>query len=162
MKIISNSSPLINFTTLGRLALLHQLYETIVIPDAVYQEVIVAGKGRPRRNETEHAEWIVRESVANQTAVAALHTLDRGEAEAIVLTVENPGSLLLMDERQGRLVAIHLGVNVIGTLGVLLIAKRKGLLAALAPEIEALQTRVGFRISADLKTRVLQEAGELE
>ena len=67
-----------------------------------------------------------------------------------------------MDERRGRLAATNLGVNVIGTLGVLLIAKRKGIIPALAPEIEALRTRVGFRISADLKTRVLQEAGESE
>ena len=162
MKIISNSSPLINFTTLGRLALLHQLYETIVIPDSVYQEVIRAGRGQPGRDEAEHADWIIRESVTNQTAVATLHMLDRGEAEAIVLAVENPGSLLIMDERRGRLAATNLGVNVIGTLGVLLIAKRKGLIPALAPEIEALRTRVGFRISTDLKTKVLQEAGESE
>ena len=49
---------------------------------------------------------------------------------------------------------------IIGTLGVLLVAKRKGLLAALAPEIEKLQMQVGFRVRADLKAKVLQEAGE--
>jgi hypothetical protein len=160
MKVISNSSPLINFTALGRLTLLHELYGTVVIPDAVYQEVVVSGRGQPGRAEVEQADWIVRETVSNRTAIAALHALGRGEAEAIVLGVENPGSLLIIDDRRGRLAAAHLGVNIIGTLGVLLVAKRKGLVAALAPEIEALQTRVGFRIGADLRTRILQEAGE--
>jgi predicted nucleic acid-binding protein len=67
-----------------------------------------------------------------------------------------------LDERRGRLAALNLHVNIIGTLGVLLVAKRKGLLAALAPEIETLQTNVGFRVRADLRAKVLQEAGEGE
>ena len=160
MKVISNSSPLVNFTALGKLTLLQALYGTIVIPDAVYQEVIVSGRDQPARAEVEQADWIVRKSVNNRTAVAALHTLGHGEAEAIVLGVENPGSLLILDDRRGRLAAANMGVKIIGTLGVLLVAKRRGLIAALAPEIETLQTQVGFRLRADLKTRALQEAGE--
>jgi predicted nucleic acid-binding protein len=91
-----------------------------------------------------------------------LHELDRGEAEAVALAVENPNALLILDERRGRLAARNLGVNLIGTLGVLLVAKRKGLLAALTPELEKLQTQVGFRVRADIKAKVLQEAGEGE
>ena len=160
MKVISNSSPLINFAALGRFTLLRELYETIVIPDAVYHEVVVAGQGHPGAAEVEQADWITREAVGNPAVIAALHELGRGEAEAVALAVENPGSLLILDERRGRLAAINLHVNIIGTLGVLLVAKRKGLLAALAPEIEKLQMQVGFRVRADLKAKVLQEAGE--
>ncbi len=160
MKVISNSSPLINFATLGRFTLLRELYGTIVIPDAVYHEVVVAGQGQPGAAEVEQADWITREAVGNPTVIAALHELGRGEAEAVALAVENPGSLLILDERRGRLAAINLHVNIIGTLGVLLVAKRKGFLAALAPEIEKLQMQVGFRVRADLKAKVLQEAGE--
>ena len=160
MKVISNSSPLINFAALGRFTLLRELYGTIVIPDAVYHEVVVAGQGQPGAAEVEQADWITREAVTNPTVIAALHELGRGEAEAVALAVENPGSLLILDERRGRLAAINLHVNIIGTLGVLLVAKRKGLLAALAPEIEKLQMQVGFRVRADLKAKVLQEAGE--
>ncbi len=160
MKVISNSSPLINFTALGKLTLLRELYGTITIPDAVYQEVVGGGQTQPGRIEVEQADWIVRETVSNRTAIAALHALGRGEAEAIVLGVENPSSLLVIDDRRGRLAAASMGVNIIGTLGVLLVAKRKSLVAALAPEIEALQTHVGFRIQADLRIRILQEAGE--
>ena len=67
---------------------------------------------------------------------------------------------MILDDRRGRLAAANMGVNIIGTLGILLVAKRRGLIAALAPEIETLQTQVGFRLRADLKTRALQEAGE--
>lgn len=65
-----------------------------------------------------------------------------------VLAIESPGSLVILDDRLGRLLANHLGLNlkVIGTLGVLLIAKRKGLIKTISPEIDRLQERVGFRI----------------
>jgi len=160
VKVICNSSPLINLAVIGRLELLRLLYGTIVIPEAVYQEVAVVGHGRPGAVEVGQADRIVRETVSNQTAVSALHELDRGEAEAVVLALENSGSLLIMDERRGRLAAVNLGIDVIGILGILLVAKRKGLIAALAPEIERLQTQVGFRIRPDLKEAVLRAAGE--
>ena len=160
MKIISNSSPLVNFTALGQLQLLPQLYGAIVIPEAVYQEVVVAGRGYPGRATLAQADWLVCERVSDRTAVAALSSLGRGEAEAVVLVVENPGALLLMDDRRGRLAALNLGVNIIGTVGVLLVAKKKGLIPVIASEIERLQTEVGFRLREDLKVRVLREAGE--
>ena len=162
MTVISHSSPLINFAAIGRFPLLCALYGTLVIPEAVYHEVVVAGRGQPGATEGEQADWITRAAVRNPTAVAALHELDRGEAEAVALAVETPGALLILDERRGRLAARNLRVNLIGTLGVLLVAKRKGLLAALAPELAQLQTQVGFRMRADLKAKVLQAAGEGE
>jgi uncharacterized protein len=160
VKVISNSSPLINFAAIGRFTLLRELYENIVIPAAVYHEVVVAGRGQPGAAEVEHADWITRAAVSTPTVVAMLHELARGEAEAVALAVETPGALLILDERRGRLAALNLGLDIIGTLGVLLVAKRKGLLAVLAPELEKLQTQVGFRVRADLRAKVLQEAGE--
>src|SRR5712692_10237264 len=79
VKVISNSSPLINFAALGRFTLLRELYRTIVIPDAVYHEV-VAGQGQLGATEVVQADWITREAVSNPAVVAALHELDRGEA----------------------------------------------------------------------------------
>jgi uncharacterized protein len=158
--VISNSSPLINFGALGRLDILQTLYESLFIPEAVYHEIVVAGRHYPGAAEIKQAAWIIPKPVANRAAVAALHDLGRGEAEAIMLAVEHPGSLVILDDRQGRGVAIHLGLNVIGTLGVLLIAKRKGLIQSLAIAIDHLQTRLGFRIAADLKAKVLREVGE--
>jgi predicted nucleic acid-binding protein len=69
MKVISNSSPLINFTALGKLTLLQALYGTITIPDAVYQEVLVSGRDQPGRAKL-LSQLIVRATVNNRTAVA--------------------------------------------------------------------------------------------
>jgi len=133
----------------------------MVIPDGVYEEVVVAGRGRPHAIAvTQAADWIIQESVRTEAPARALQHLGQGEAEAIVLAVEALDALLLMDDRQGRLAAHSLGLNVIGTLGILVIAKRKGFLRALAPEIETLQTVVGFRVSEVLNATVLKEVGE--
>ena len=160
MKVISNSSPLINFAALDRFDTLCTLYGTVYIPDAVYDEVVIAGRGEPGAAEVERAAWLQQETVSNPSLVAALHELGLGEAEAIALAVDNVGSLLILDDHRGRLIASSLGVNIVGTLGVLLIAKRKGLIEAVTPEITTLQARVGFRIDAELRSKVLLEAGE--
>lgn len=160
MKVISNSSPLINFAALNRFDVLYSLYGTIYIPDAVYHEVVIAGRGEPGAVEVERSAWLQQESVSNPSLVAALHELGPGESEAIALAVENVGSLLLLDDHRGRLIASRLGLTIVGTLGVLLIAKRKRLIEAVSPEITTLQARVGFRIDAELRTKVLLEAGE--
>ncbi|MEE8304664.1 MAG: DUF3368 domain-containing protein, partial [Candidatus Tectomicrobia bacterium] len=117
-------------------------------------------RGEPGAAEVERAAWLQQETVSNPSLVAALHELGLGEAEAIALAVDNVGSLLILDDHRGRLIASSLGVNIVGTLGVLLIAKRKGLIEAVTPEITTLQARVGFRIDAELRSKVLLEAGE--
>ncbi len=158
--MISNSSPLIKFGALGRLDILRTVHGNLLIPEAVYHEVVVVGQRHPGATAVREATWIVQEAVTNIPAVMALHDLGRGEAEAIILAVEHPGSLVILDDLRGRLVANRLGLTMIGTLGILLIAKRRGLVQSLTQEIGYLQTRIGFRIGADLKARVLREAGE--
>ena len=77
----------------------------------MYHEVVVAGRGQPGAAEVEQADWITRAAGSNPTVVAVLHELDRGEAEAVALAVENPGALLILDERRGRLAAARLGIS---------------------------------------------------
>lgn len=99
--------------------------------------------------------------VSNVHLVRALRQeLDAGEAEAIGLAVESAAELLLMDERLGRDVARHLGIACLGTVGVLVAAKRKGLIPAIKPYLDTLRDRVGFRISDALYRRVLQDQHE--
>ena len=85
--------------------------------------------------------------------------LDRGEAEAIALALELGADELLIDERLGRREALRLRLSITGLLGVLLVAKRRGLVAMIRPVMDALMTQAGFRLSEQLYT-VLVAAGE--
>jgi predicted nucleic acid-binding protein len=86
--------------------------------------------------------------------------LDEGEAEAIALAVERPGCALLLDESRGRRVAERFGLDVVGTLGVLVRAKRAGLVPAVRPLVAALREAHGFRVAAEVVASALREAGE--
>jgi len=86
MKIVGNASPVIALIRIGPLDLLRQLYREIVIPDAVWHEVVVEGTDQPGVEMGSSASWIVRQIVTNRPLVHVLQQeLDAGEAEAIAL-----------------------------------------------------------------------------
>ncbi len=162
MSIVCNASPLINLARIGQLDLLRQVYGDLLIPDAVWREVVIAGAGQPGADEVRDAVWIHRYPVQNEHLVAALRQeLDAGEAEAIVLALEVKAELLLMDERLGRENARHLGLHCTGLIGVLVEARHKGLIEAIGPLLTALRTVAGFHVGEALYQRVLRDAGEM-
>jgi uncharacterized protein len=151
--VVSNSSPLISLGSIGRLDLLQEIFGEVSIPVTVLQEV--------RSVEISTESWIVSREVEGPLVPRALESeLDRGEAEAIALAVELRADLLLMDERRGRRVAARFGLKVLGVLGILVEAKRRGLIENVQPLLRDLQERAGFRVSAVLYQRALEEAGE--
>jgi predicted nucleic acid-binding protein len=102
MIVVSNTSPIINLAAIGRLAGLQQLYGEVIIPPAVYDEIVISGAGQPGAMEIGEAAWMKVQPIANQALATALRMeLDAGEAEAIVLAVEMKADLLLIDERNG-------------------------------------------------------------
>lgn len=161
MRVVSNTSPLINLARIARLDLLHQLYGELMIPEAVWDEVVVKGAGQAGADEVKAAFWIKTQATTDKLLVRALrHELDAGEAEAIVLALETGADLLLVDERLGREIARHLGLRYIGLIGVLIAAKRQGLIMEIKPLLDALRSVAGFRIDNVLYTRVLKDEGE--
>lgn len=159
--VVSDSSPIISLAAVGRLDLLRSLYHQIIIPEAVYQEIIKDRVHRPGFTEVSQADWIFTKSISDQKLSNILSmNLHKGEAEAIVLATELRANLLLVDERKGRTAAKRLGVEVVGVLGVLMEAKHKNLLSCIKPILEDLWFRAGFRISETLYQKVLQEANE--
>jgi predicted nucleic acid-binding protein len=88
------------------------------------------------------------------------NNIDLGEAEAIILALELNANLLLMDERRGRTLATHYGLNVTGLLGVLLQAKQNGFIPTVKPLIDRLMGELDFRVSSQLYATILQAAGE--
>jgi len=123
---------------------------------------VVEGADQPGAEAVSSASWIVRRTVTNRALVHGLQQeLDAGEAEAIALAVEMDDALLLMDERLGRDTARHFGIRYTGVVGVLIEAKHQGFVQAIQPHLDALRDLAGFRVSAALYQRVLQDEGEI-
>lgn len=159
MIVVSDTSPITNLAAIGQLDLLPDLYQKVIIPSAVYRE-LTAAEGRYPGAIVQSLDWIEVCDVSNSLLVTALRIeLDEGEAEAIALAQERAADLLLLDERRGRLAAGRFGLRVVGLLGVLIDAKRRGLILQIKPLLDEL-IRIGFRISQELYERVLQAAGE--
>ena len=161
MIVVSDASPLIGLAATGHLELLKHLYERVLIPDAVYQELTNSNAELPGTAEVQTLEWIISQPVHNEMVVRALQgEVDDGEAAAIALAMELQADVVLIDERRARAVATRLGLNVVGALGVLVEAKHKGMVPRLKPVLDDLITRAGFWISSQLYERILQVVGE--
>jgi predicted nucleic acid-binding protein len=161
MIVVSNTTPLIGLATIQRFDLLKQLFGEIRIAQAVYDESVARGReeGGAKR-EVSTATWIKTVRVQDRLAVEVLlDEMDLGEAETIVLAREIGADWVLMDEKKGRRKLAEMKLQKIGTLGILLKAKRTGLLAEIRPGIVQLRQQ-GFSISQDVVDSVLRQANE--
>ena len=161
MMIVSDTTPLIGLASIGRFDLLRQLFGEICVAQAVYSEAVVAGReaGGAKR-EVSAATWIKRIEVKDRLAVEVLlDEIDLGKAETIVLARELGADWVLMDEKKGRRKLTEMGLPKIGTVGILLKAKRGGLLTVIRPELEQLHQH-GFSISQTVIDAVLRQADE--
>ena len=144
---VSNSACLISLSRIGRLSLLPQLFGEVLIPPAVAHETNL------------HADWLRVQSPRNESLLRLLRAVvDAGEAEAIALASETE-HLLIIDDRKGRLWAQRVGVPVIGTIGVIVRAKREGYLESVRTVLEELQS-VGFYLTPHLMDEALRLVGE--
>ena len=112
-----------------------------------------------RQGDLDAAPWIQVTSVVDRRRIVAYANLDLGEAEVLALGEETDARLLIIDEEKGRRFAQRLGFSVIGTLGVLLLAKDEGHLDQVGPVVEAVQG-VGLYLKPSLVAKVLELAGE--
>jgi predicted nucleic acid-binding protein len=158
--VVSDASPLINLARVGHFDLLTAFYGRIVIPQAVYDEVVVRGQSRDGSREVKETSWIEVRVPQDELAVRALATeIGRGEAAAIILAQELQAALLLIDEIRGRRVAQQLGLRVRGTIGILARAKREGRILNLRQVLDLLRAR-GTWIDQRLYEEVLRLVSE--
>ncbi len=160
MAVVSNSSVLILYSRLGRLDLLRELFGEIFIPQAVQDEVVTRGGDRPGA-ELVHMPWIRVQPLRSQERAEALLTeLDLGEAEVIAIAEELDGQVLvLLDDRRGRRLAAEKGFQVLGTAGVLVLAKERGLISQVHPILDELLS-AGLFLSDVAYHEVLAVASE--
>ncbi len=153
MIVVSDTSPVTNLIAIGRAGLLPALFGEIVIPPAVDFEL-------HRTHGTLPAFFSVRAPKNSDQVSRLAALLDQGEAEAIALAEEIHADRLLMDEKRGRAVAMQAGLNVIGLLGVLLAARKRGLLPSVSEAFQELEAKTSFYVGEELKAEVLRAAGE--
>jgi predicted nucleic acid-binding protein len=145
--VICDSACLIALERIGRLDLLPALFDPVRIPPAVQEEF------------GHTLEWLSVQAPADRALVAALGMLvDSGEAEALALACERDWPIIL-DDRQARSVGKRLGIKMIGTVAVIVRAKKLGLISAVAPLLKNLANH-GFRVSEALLREALDMAGE--
>ena len=161
MIVVSNTTPLIGLASIQRFDLLKHLFGEVHIAQAVYNEIMNAGSVKGTAvPEVSTSLWLKSVAVQDRLAVEVLlDELDFGEAETIVLAREIKADWVVMDEKKGRQKLVQLGINKIGTLGVLLKAKEINLLSHIKPELEKLQEN-GFSLSQAVIESVLEQAGE--
>ena len=163
MPTVSDTSPISNLAYIGRLDLLREQFSELFIPQAVQTELLNLPVASIRKviDDAKRAGWLKVQPATNTSLITLLMVeLHADEAEAIALALEMKADRLLLDERDGRAVARHLGLPTTGALGVLLRAKKTGRIHAIKPEIATLRRKAGFFIGPALEAAILTEAGE--
>ena len=121
MKVIVNATPLIALSQINQLELLNQLFDQVIIPHSVYEEVVVKGINKVGSNDLVHATWIHIQEVPSTTTIEPLLLgLDPGELDVIQLGLLINPDWVIIDEKLGRKLAKVMGLSVKGTLGILL------------------------------------------
>ncbi len=156
--VILNNTPLVALWSLNLLTLLRDLYGEVLIPQAVYEEFF-ATEQSARQTALDEAPWIKITALTNPRQALVYVGLDQGEAEVLALATEWSARLVIIDEHKGRRYAKRLGLPLTGTVGILLTAKRNGLISALAPLINQL-LKGGLFLAPELVEKALELAEE--
>ena len=158
--VVVNSGPLIALSHLGRLDLLRALFGRVLVPDAVWDEVVESGRGRPGAAEVETADFLERRLIDRTPDALLAAELGAGEAAAITLAQQVSARLVLLDDRKARRVAEQAyDLPVRGTVRLLVDAKRLGLVDAVRPLLDALVS-AGYRLSQRIIDAATESADE--
>ena len=152
--IIGDSSALVSLATMDRLDLLEKIFGKIYVPQAVYDEVTISYKPQSVKLK----EFLSNKVVSVELDISKMG-LGQGELEAIALYKNMNSDFLLIDDRRAKKFAQLNGVNVIGSLGVMILAKESGLMESIRDDLEKLVSSSLF-ISQSLIDRVLMSVGE--
>lgn len=147
--VIADTSCFILLKNINELDLLHETYGQIVTtPEIVAEYSMVL------------PDWVQVVAVLNSDKQQLLELqIDKGESSAIALAIETPNSNIILDDYKARKIAMQLGLDVTGTVGVIIKAKLKGIIPSIKPILEKIR-QTNFRLSADVENQALKEAKE--
>lgn len=163
MIVVTDTSVVLNLVWLGEARLLELIFQRVVAPDAVKREFDRLAVADARFRGLRFPEFIkVCPAAQIPAALTENDDLDEGEIAALALAVERRIQNVLVDEKAGRIAARALGLKPSGLLGILVEAKRRGLIGAVIPLADALRDRARFRMTEDLRNQIARLAGESE
>jgi predicted nucleic acid-binding protein len=153
MTVVSDTSCITTLLKAAQLGLAEALCGVLQVPTAVWEELVVFHQQVPA--------GVVRTGANGGARLASgLDELGRGEAEAITLALQISADLFLTDDQEAARAARQLGLKVIGTVGLTLLAKRKGLIPSVRETLDLLQERGGLYLSEAVRLEALRLAGE--
>lgn len=156
--VVVNASPLITLFRSGQANLLPRLFDQVVVPEAVWKEVALDEWDDAAARELGAQSWPIRKDVPPSPRVDAWN-LGAGETAVLSYALAHPPLRTIIDDADARRCARTLGIPILGTGGVLLLAKRRGLLPSVAEGLEKLRN-AGLWLSDDLVTLLKTQAGE--
>jgi predicted nucleic acid-binding protein len=158
MKVVSNTTPIISLASIGKLDILKELFNEIIIAETVYNEI--KAKKSYGYEEVE-LEYITVKAIQGKIYQdLLLNQLDLGEAETILLAKEINADFAIIDENLGYKIAKNAGLNVVRTLSILLKAKQKGIIKEIKPLLDDMISK-GRWYSKTVYKDFLERVGEL-
>jgi len=155
MKVVLDSSCIIILSQIEKMDILEMLFSEIFVPEAVFKEFMVKASGT--EDERKFREIIKIAKVKDFLAVMTLQTdLGKGESECIVLAKEINADFIVLDDKDARKIAEFLGLNVIGTLGILVMAHKKGVIQNVKSVIDRMREE-NFWMDNKVYERVFKE-----
>ncbi|MEH2012139.1 DUF3368 domain-containing protein [Nostoc sp.] len=158
-KIVINTSPLIVLFKSQFAYLLPELFTEIIVPSGVWNEIVEAGKTDTASRQLPISSWAKRVTLTSVSSLILAWGLDHGESEVLSFALENTGYRAIIDDAAARRVAKTLNIPFMGTLGMLVLAKKRGLISEISQPIQAIQD-AGLWLSDDLIQFLTQQAEE--
>lgn len=157
--VISNTSPLFYLQLFEKVDLLRDLYGHIHVPQGVVDELRAGEKLGLKIQRIDSIEWITVDQISVAKQLRRYTELGKGELEAISLALEHPNSRVILDDRAARIAAKENNLEIIGTVGILIAAKEKGLIPLIAPLLNVMRN-AGFRLNERAYREALHRANE--
>jgi predicted nucleic acid-binding protein len=157
-KVVINSSPLIVLFRSGQANLLPDLFKTIVIPDQVYQEILAGPEDDEAKFALPQLSWINTIKVKDSLSVAAWN-LGSGESAVFSFAMKQSGYWAVVDDLAARRCARTFGIKTIGTGGLLVLAKQRGIITSVKNRLQQIR-EAGLYLSDSVIQLLLSAADE--
>jgi predicted nucleic acid-binding protein len=158
-KWVVNASPIISLTSIKKVSFLIELCDELLIPKGVAEEIDRGPKDDPAKIWLQQVGWVYVKDVGSIETVIRAWDLGRGETEVINWAYTNPGWTPVLDDRAARNCVHSLNRRVLGTIGIILMAKKEQKIELVNPLLNQLD-KIGFRIGSDLIDAASELAGE--